>query len=261
MAKNCYYCGRSPAPKELQISPSFTAGGRVKAPHSDKMCDRCHGIMMGKIQRVWHYNQAENRWVTLYLRGIHLLWQGEKLLYPMLGAEEKHTQTSSKGNIGKPATYRVLSGIPKRLEVREWLLNPPAPPFTIAIAESGQKHILFMAQEGFSRDHFPVQFEEDSLQIDRALFQKHLGNYETLLNAGFSKKEIDTGEYRPDRMLSNFEIWQNHDPIIANYRFGNKPSRYLQLISFVAQKPEYVEQKPKAQPHSPDKPAGQLSLF
>lgn len=257
---SCYYCGRSPSTHPLQISASFTAGGRVKSPHSTTMCGRCHGIMMGEIQRVWYHNQDEDRWVALYLRGIHQVWQGETLLYPALGGAEEHVQISASGNKGKPATYRILSGVPKRVEVRDWLLNPPDPPFTIAIAESGKKHILFMAQEGFSQDHFPVQFEEDSLQIDRVLFSTYLEHYESLLNAGFSKTEIDSGEYRPDRLLNNIDVWQMHDPIIKAHRYGNKPSRYLQLISFVAQKPEYVEPKQKKQ-SAPKAKSGQLALF
>jgi hypothetical protein len=260
LPNHCYYCGRPGSTHPLEISPSFTAGGLVKVPHSDVMCDRCHGIMFGDIQRVWYHNKDEDRYVSLYLRGIHQLWQGDTLLYPQLGEPEEHTQVSASGNKGKPATYPVLSGVPKRTEAREWLINPPEPPFTIAIAESGQKHILFLAQEGYSRDCFPVQFEMDCLQIDRAQFIALLADYEALLLVGFSKTEIDSGEYRPDRIMANFEAWQRHDEPIAKYRNGGKASRLLQLISFVAQRPEYVEPVAKPEPVREVK-LGQLSLF
>jgi hypothetical protein len=197
--------------------------------------------MFGVTQRVWYHNQEEDRWVSLYLRGIHQLWQEDVMLSPTLGKPEVHTQVSAAGKTGKPATYPVLSGVPKRIEVKEWLLNPPKPPFTIAIAESGQKHILFLAQEGYSRNHFPVQFEMDCLQIDRVAFSDLLAQYEKLLQAGFSKAEIDSGNYRPDRLLANIDIWQIYDAAISKERSSGKPSRLLQLISFVAIKPEYVE--------------------
>lgn len=220
--------------------------------------------MFGDIQRVWYHNQEENRWVSLYLRGIHQLWQANTLLHPRLGGPEEHTQTSAAGKTGKPATYPVLSGVPKRTEVREWLINPPEPPFTIAIAESGQKHILFLAQEGFSREAYPVQFEMDTLQLVRADFVALLGTYETLLNLGFSKTEIDSGNYRPDRILKCFEEWQVLDEAIAPNRFGGSASRLLQLVSFVAIKPEYVEPIPAPPPDRrsiEQQKQGQLSLF
>ena len=243
MHKHCYYCGRSPALKPVEISPTFTAGGLVKVPHSDAMCDRCHGIMFGDIQRVWYHNVDENRHVALYLRGIHQLWSGDTLINPALLPPQEHTQISAAGKVGKLSTYHALTHVPKRLEVRDWLINPPEPPFTIAIAESGQKHILFLAQEGYSRDIFPVQFEMDSLQIERHRLINLLTDYESLLCLGFSKTEIDSGEYRPDRIMANFDLWQQHDKLIAPLRAGAKASRLLQLISFVGQRPEFTELK------------------
>lgn len=270
MSKYCYYCGAEGASRPLQISPTFTAGGMIKVAHSDVMCDRCHGIMFGDIQRVWYHNKEDDRWVKLYLRGVHQLWQGDTLLEPRLGTPEEHTQVSSSGKVGKPETYRPIFAIPKRVEVREWLLNPPEPPFTIAIAESGQKHVLFLAQTAYSRDCFPVQFEMDQLVINSS-FKALLGHYEALLNAGFSKTEIDSGEYRADRVMDHFAEWNEHDPAIARERYGNKASRLLQLISFVSIKPEYVdtppEQKVEVRVKEPKKEVkkeerfGQLSLF
>jgi len=263
MSSNCYYCGRSPATHPLKISPTFTAAGLIKVAHSDVMCDRCHGIMFGEIQRVWYHNQTEDRWVKLYLRGIHQLWQGDELLCPRLGPVEEHVQLSSSGKLGKPETYRVLSQIPKRTELRNWLLEPPKPPFTIAIAESGQKHILFMAQTGHDRDNFPVQFEETLLSINRASFSELLSTYEQLLALGFSKTEIDASEYRPDRLIPCFEQWQRLEPLIAQHRSGGKPSRLLQLVSYIATKPEYKPKKVQKQlvNEPQESPVGQLALF
>jgi hypothetical protein len=274
MSNYCYYCGRSAGDRPLEISSSFTAGGLIKVAHSNVMCDRCHGIMFGETQRVWYHNVDEDRWVALYLRGIHQVWQGDTMIEPRLLPKAEHVQVSAAGKAGKPSTYHELTRIPKRVEVREWLVNPPKPPFTIAIAESGQKHILYLAQEGYSRDSFPVQFEMDSLQIDRQLFTDLLSAYESMLVAGFSKTELDSGEYRADRVVKSFQEWQKYDPILTRERYGNKPSRLLQLISFVAIKPEYVappaKEKPTPEPKvaaktkaatNPEKQPAQLTLF
>ena len=268
MSNYCYYCGRSPAVRPVQISLTFTAAGMIKASHSDVMCDRCYGIMFGDMQRVWYHNVDEGRHVPLFLRGLHQLWQGEALLKPALLPPEEHAPVSAAGKAGKPMKLQALTHIPKRIEVRDWLLNPPEPPFTIAIAESGQKHILFLAQEGFDRDNFPVQFEMDCMQINRGNLTEAIELYEKLLALGFSKTEIDSGNYRPDRILANFEQWQTIDKKVSLLRSGGKPSRLLQLISFVAQRPEvFVNTQstdlllPKVEKIKEVKLNGQLALF
>lgn len=269
MSKHCYYCGAEGASCPLQISPTFTAAGMIKNAHSDVMCDRCYGIMFGDIQRVWYHNKDDDRWVKLYLRGIHQIWKEGTLISPRLLPPEEHIQISATGNVGKPERHPVLSQVPKRTEVRDWLINPPEPPFTIAIAESGQKHILFLAQTGYDRENFPVQFEMDSLSINRTSFIEILNVYESLLNLNFSKTEIDSGEYRPDRIMTNFESWQLLEQKIVRHRSSGKPSRMLQLISFVATKPDFVQEikkdnsKPKKTEEKKEEMnrSGQLLLF
>ena len=112
----------------------------------------------------------------------------------------------------------------------------------------------------------------DSLAINRPEFVKLLGLYEELLALGFSKTELDSGDYRHDRVLNNLDEWQRLDPAIAKHRSAGKPSRLLQLISFVATKPEYIpptksekvaESKPEpaAKTKNKAKADAQLSLF
>jgi CRISPR type IV-associated protein Csf1 len=129
------------------------------------------------------------------------------------------------------STLPTVSNLPTRAQMRDWLLNPPVPPFTIAIAESGQKHILPWAQEGHSRDYFPVQFELDSLWIDRAQFTTLIDHYEALMGLGFSKTEIDSGQYHSDRLMKALNQYGPHDAVVAPYRGG----RLLALCSHVAQ--------------------------
>jgi CRISPR type IV-associated protein Csf1 len=110
------------------------------------------------------------------------------------------------------------------------LVNPPEPPFTIAIAESGQKHILPWAREAQSRDYFPVQFELDSLWVQRSQWLDLLQAFEELMGMGFSKTEIVSGEYRPDRLMPVLSSYQQWDGIVQAWR----GTRLIDLASYVA---------------------------
>jgi hypothetical protein len=120
--------------------------------------------------------------------------------------------------------------LPTRELIREWLVNPPDPPFTIAIAESGQKHILFLAKEAQSKDVFPVQFELDSIMVNRSFLIKTLNYFEQLMELGCTKTEIVSGQYKSQNLLANLWHIQEIDENIAKIR----GSRLLELISYVA---------------------------
>ena len=120
-----------------------------------------------------------------------------------------------------------------RAQMREWLINPPAPPFTICIAESGQKHILPWSLEANSRDHFPVQFELDTLHIYQSTFTHLLTRYEYLMELGFSKTEINSGNYRSDKLAKCINEYASAEAVIA----AKRGSRLLELVSYVAKLP------------------------
>lgn len=218
MGDCCYLCGK-PATKSLKLKDSFTAHSVARVPTSDKMCDRCDWSIN---LRCFYFNPNKQKWGKLFSRNWSWLFQRDKLIAPKI--EETHTE-------GKD-TLEIVSELPTRAQLREWLINPPEPPFTLAIAESGQKHILFLAQEAHNRDIFPVQFELDTLHLDRKKFTALVQNYEALMALDFSKSEIDSGDYRSDRLLKSFEQWESLEKQIAFFR----GSRLFQLVSFVAVK-------------------------
>lgn len=129
---------------------------------------------------------------------------------------------------------QIVDRLPTRSMIRTWLLDPPQPPFTICIAESGQKHILPWAVEANSRDHFPVQFELDTIYIYRSVFTHLLHKYEYLLELGFSKTEIDSGNYRSDRLTKRINEYSASEAVIATKR----GTRLLELVSYVASAPK-----------------------
>lgn len=269
----CYLCGR-PASRPLSLKDSFTAHPLCRVPWSDSMCDRCDRTINGDWQIVWYFNSEKEIpksggqkgvWSKSFTRNFSWLFQGETLVYPQIGEPEEHVAIGADGKPKKPETLPVAHKLLTRSLLREILLNPPQPPFTLAIAESGQKHILPWAAEALDRERFPVQFEMDSIFVDRARFAGLLGHYESLMALGFSKGEIQSGDYLSNRLqaaiaTNSEEYWQAETAIAAC-----RDTRLLELVGFVATRPEIpvattnstaIKQEPR-QPNTPT----QLSLF
>ncbi len=217
---DCYLCGK-PASFPLALKDGFTGHSLARCPGSDQLCERCYGAIDGHEKLLWYWNQGKDKWSKLWGRSLNRLYQGDVLLSPVIGEAK---------TIGKD-TFPVVANLPTRAQMRGWLLEPPEPPFTIVIAQSGQKHILPWAQEGYDRDYFPVQFELDCVWVNRVQFATLIGHYEALLALGFSKTEIDSGNYHSDRLMRAISQYGPHEAIIEPYRGG----RLLALCSHVAQ--------------------------
>ena len=111
-----------------------------------------------------------------------------------------------------------VTNLPTRAEIKEWLINPPSPPFTVCIAISGQKHTYPFRVEAQSRELFPVLMEETLIYIDRQEFTQLLNNFEALMGLGFSKTEITSGDYRSDRLAKCLTEWREIEARIEKYR-------------------------------------------
>lgn len=216
---SCYLCAAPNAQHPLSLKPTFTNHSAARNPTSQHLCDRCAWCIP---LRVFYWNEAKAKFNAIYSRNWSWLLNGDNS-FPKFG------ESMTQGN----DTLPVVTDLPTRIQIRDWLINPPQTPFTICIAESGQKHILPWALEANSRDHFPVQFEIDTVYIDRIGFIKLLDHYEFLLGLGFSKTEIDSGNYRSDRIAKVFRQYEASDRAIARER----GTRLLQLISYVSQTP------------------------
>lgn len=216
---SCYLCAK-PASNPLELSNTFTMHSSAKCPQSKLLCDRCYSTIAGNQKQLWYWNENKNKWSKLWGRSLSRVYQGEKLIAPII----EGTYTEGKD------TFPVVKNLLTRVEIREYLLNPPQPPFTIAIAESGQKHIIPWALEAQSQDTFPVQFELDTVYID-CRFKEYLQIYEKLMGLGFSKTEIDSGDYRNDRLMKVFDqYWELEERIQAI-----RGTRLMELINYIAQ--------------------------
>lgn len=216
---NCYLCAK-PGSNALELSNTFTMHSSAKCPESKVLCDRCYASISGDEKQLWYWNEGKNKWSKLWGRSLSRIYQGDNLIAPII--EGEYTE-------GKD-TFSIVKNLLTRVEIREYLLNPPEPPFTIAIAESGQKHIIPWALEAQNKNLFPVQFELDTVYID-SRFREYLQVYEQLMGLGFSKSEIDSGDYRSDRLMKVFDQYGELEERIARIR----GTRLMQLISYVAQ--------------------------
>lgn len=188
---NCYICGSINADKPLVLKDSFTGHSRCKSPASDKLCQRCYDCIEGKYKQCWYFHPTKQAWSKLWGRNWSWLIS-EDVKLPQFEEEREG--------------LLVVSNLPTREQMREWLLNPPMPPFTICIADSGQKHTYPFSVEAHSRELFPVLFEETLIYCERTRLTRLFEVYESLMGLGFTKSEIDSGNYRVsvDIDLSHF---------------------------------------------------------
>jgi len=214
----CYLCARTPANYPLDISDTFTDHYRARAPESDRTCARCQWAL--KL-RCWYFNPNKQQWVILFGR----VWSwliSEKESYPTIGDPVTHNFK------GKDLTFPLVTSLPTRKQMREWLINPPEPPFEIVIAESGQKHILPFSESAMNRDYFRVIFESFEMYIDRPLFVKTITAFEDLMRLGFSKTEIVTGKYQ--KIVKDEILFRELNQIIATHR----KTSWFKLVNHVA---------------------------
>ncbi|GGE47816.1 hypothetical protein GCM10011391_28220 [Pullulanibacillus camelliae] len=149
--------------------------------------------------------------------------------------------TNKKARIGVRMFSLIAADklyITNRKELREWLLDPPEPPFLAMCAVSQKKHLIMKAIVNYSRDIFSVQYEETPVTVDRVKFTNLLNLIEHFLY-GFTKTEILTGQYSQKRILDfGIEEWEAFENRIKPYR----GTGLLDVVMFVAQKLEEWEE-------------------
>jgi hypothetical protein len=212
---DCYLCGATKANHPLKLKNTFTAHSLARCPQSTKLCNRCEWAIN---LRAYYFNPTKKKYSLIYSRNWSWLYSGETLIAPTFNGEKD----------GIP----IVENLPTRELIRQWLILPPEPPFTIAIAESGQKHILFLAQQAETRDVFPVQFELDTLIFNKLKFVSLLASFERIMGLGATKTEILTGNYKSQFLQNNLHDYWQDDNVIAPHR----GSRLLELVNYCAQK-------------------------
>jgi len=122
-----------------------------------------------------------------------------------------------------------------RQDWREYLCNPPPPPFCFVLSTLCKKHLIFKAEMAYSQDIYPIRFEEKIIYINKEEFKHCLNTFEMLYNQGLSKASIKTGDYNSAALLKvDKPLFFKHEEIIASYRQKNYD--YLEICEFIGAK-------------------------
>ena len=120
-----------------------------------------------------------------------------------------------------------------RAELRDFIINPPEPPFVMVCAVSQKKHLAIKALTSYSRDSFFCMLEEERVPVNREMAEKDILLCEALRGLGFTKDEIERGKIRYDK-IKDFGIGA-YDAISKALK-ERAGSRQFALCLHVAQK-------------------------
>ena len=122
-----------------------------------------------------------------------------------------------------------------RQEWREYLTNPPEPPFCFVISTICKKHLIFKSEMAYNRDEYPIRFEDKMVYINREEFSALLEHFEALYQLGLNKSSIRTGEYNSSALLKidMTQFWP-HENEIKPFRTNN--AGYLAICEFIGAK-------------------------
>jgi len=104
---------------------------------------------------------------------------------------------------------------------REKLLNPPEPPFSIILSDSGQKQLIFRSQVNYDRDFYSVQLEDKQIDVEKSLLKEYLDKA-ILICAAIGKKSLS----EPDR-FNNYknciEVYGSESPLVEWLEIYSSP--------------------------------------
>jgi hypothetical protein len=143
-SKHCYFCGADCDESYLSadyIKDTFTNRDIIKYPRSQYVCRGC----------------VES-----------LGWGEDEML--MLDGSIKYRK---KARDMAPRMYSWILTTDKRIAftkahialARERILDPPEPPFSIIITDSGQKQLIFRAPVAMSREIFSILLEDEIVEV------------------------------------------------------------------------------------------------
>ena len=134
----CYYCGYQCDNKysvKEYVKDTFTNRDIIQFPNSIYVCKGCSTVNANK----GYFQLVNGENIENMLRNYSWVLTREK-------------------NVAYSKSHIQL--------IREVILNPPEPPFTIVIAVSGQKQLLFRSKVSLTKDFYPLLFEEKHMIID-----------------------------------------------------------------------------------------------
>jgi CRISPR type IV-associated protein Csf1 len=150
--EHCFYCGtecgKEYTTKEY-VSKTFSNHDEILRPMSSYVCEGCLKSTSSSYDiTMINGEERKNQWVRLYS------W---------IITKEKNIAATK-------------SHIP---QIRDIILSPPDPPFSIIISDSGKKQLIFRAHVSFDKDNYPILLEEEKIIVNI----EELKNYLLLADA------------------------------------------------------------------------------
>ena len=193
----CYWCGSdvrgSGCRTKDVFGSSFTDQDVVARPASPWVCVPCTWTLTGKppdTLRLWT-----------------LVYREDRLAAPSHDSAPGLGQHIHLQNKADPS------------EVDAILRDPPESPWICAVADSGKIHTTPFARVNRGRV-WCVRFERWDVRSTSDEYARVADAMQALMDAGFSKADIE-GEPSPGRLVRcGIEVWREHDATLRPYRGG-----------------------------------------
>ena len=190
----CFYCGidcDNTYTKKEYVKHTFTNRDIVKYPGSDYVCGCCVESLAGLAET----KQIDGTIKTG--RG------GSPRIYSWILTENKKLAMTKKH-------MKVL---------RRIFLNPPQTPFSIILADSGQKQLIFRAPVNHDRNVFSIMLEEKTIEVNRVLLKIYLDKA-VIVSAAIGKIALK----KPDQFI-------NYKNVIEKYGSEVPLVEWLEIYS------------------------------
>lgn len=207
----CAFCGwqsSSGVPIKHAIKDSFSDYRDLAVWSSTHVCDACVWAMSGippNTIRMWS-----------------ILWR-----------EDGHVPRSHENSLWhvKGAHFSNKSDLSAFVDV---LLNPPSCRWLMALADSGQIHLLPFAVVNMPlAKQWQVRLERNDIRSTPDDFRVVHGHASCLYTAGFSKADILSGQPQPSAIYKHgIDVWREHGQALQPW-FGSKQ---LELALFLIRK-------------------------
>lgn len=208
VAAQCLLCGVG-ADRTLpgsSLSSGFAGWEAAAAIQSDRVCAGCFWVMTGVPPKTFRL------WTVLYAPGADL------------------PDSLPAAPLSVPGVY--LTNRSSTLPVAHVLLDPPESEWALAIAQSGQKHVLPFTEVNPGGSPYRVRYESVEVRADADQIRELLAHVLALRAAGFSAADIQDGRPSSSKVqVELLRLWRQHYPHIAPYRTSPLLELVLWLIT------------------------------
>lgn len=91
-----------------------------------------------------------------------------------------------------------------RKQFREYVLNPPEPPFVMILPTSKKKHLFSKSRVSYSKENYFCNLEEMTISVDRNIMQI-MKDIEALRGIGFTKDNISSARI-PGNVIKKYSL-------------------------------------------------------